>query len=554
MFRYRGQRKRFDPTADLSGVPQDVPAGYDNIQPSGFIEDGVIDVAAFASTIRPVQLVDSLPALPDSEYPVGSVVYLTTDGKLYRNVADSWTAAVGSAEGGVEPVAALPTLPDADYPVGSVVYLTTDGKLYRNVADAWTKAVDGGDITASTITGDKILAGEIETSHMAANSIDGDRITAGTLDAAKIVANSIEAGQIAAGAIATDELAANAVTAAKIAANEITAEKLKIGSNGNLIRNPSFEDGDASVLDAYVVVGTTDDETLLRGWQAQDGTMEVNHLTSGNARTGTRIGAFRTTALNSRLWQLIPVLSNRTYRLGGLHWKGSAGGVTSRLRANTVDAAGATVSFNVMFADTTSGSPVREEMTYTIPASGVSYLRIELLANGTPGGTEVFAWEDLQLELLSDNLVNSAAEVTIDSGGITVINGAVTVASDSGSTVVIDGTSQMFKIQATGTQTRAFPAAGNVATASTTISGTDATPQAALFQTSYTNASSALRTTGTAILSTLGAGGGHMDSRSTSYVDISASDNRINLTAESALVNPGTTATHRYYLLKEAGI
>lgn len=72
----------------------------------------------------------------------------------------------------VETVSSLPALPDSDYPQGAVVFLTTDSKLYRSTGSAWTKAVDGGDITADTILGNSIVAGEITAAHLSVNKLD----------------------------------------------------------------------------------------------------------------------------------------------------------------------------------------------------------------------------------------------------------------------------------------------------------------------------------------------------------------------------------------------
>lgn len=61
----------------------------------------------------------------------------------------------------VEKVTSLPAMPDADYPEGMVVYLTGDSKLYRSTGAAWTKAADGGDITAGSVTADKMDVAEL---------------------------------------------------------------------------------------------------------------------------------------------------------------------------------------------------------------------------------------------------------------------------------------------------------------------------------------------------------------------------------------------------------
>ena len=46
-------------------------------------------------------------------------------------------------------VDALPTLPDPAYPAGSVVWLSTDGKLYRGDGTTWTSEVSAGDVTGT---------------------------------------------------------------------------------------------------------------------------------------------------------------------------------------------------------------------------------------------------------------------------------------------------------------------------------------------------------------------------------------------------------------------
>ncbi len=87
------------------------------------IAPATITTAAFASTIRPVEIVNTLP-----------VVF-------------------------------------TNYPEGSVVFLTTNDKLYRSTGSAWTVATDGADIVANSITGGKIAAGAISTTELFAGEI-----------------------------------------------------------------------------------------------------------------------------------------------------------------------------------------------------------------------------------------------------------------------------------------------------------------------------------------------------------------------------------------------
>jgi len=205
------------------------------------LADGIISaLALFATDLRPISSVGTLPELPDANYPIGAVVYLTTDAKLYRNVANVWDASAAASDitgtltasqigsinsdqitglilaGQISSIAAtqitgaisadqigsitigqvtgqavdtLPELPDVAYPIGSYVVLSTDGKLYRNAANVWTVAVAAGDLTGS-ITASQI--GSVNASAIT-GSITSDQIT--SLVATKIT-GSITAEQI----------------------------------------------------------------------------------------------------------------------------------------------------------------------------------------------------------------------------------------------------------------------------------------------------------------------------------------------------------------------
>lgn len=91
-----------------------------------------------------------------------------------------------SLAGLVDVVATLPTLPDTDYPTGKVVFLTSDNKLYRNAAGTWTKATDGADIVADTITAGAIATGAIGADEIAANAVTAAKIAAAAITATKL--------------------------------------------------------------------------------------------------------------------------------------------------------------------------------------------------------------------------------------------------------------------------------------------------------------------------------------------------------------------------------
>lgn len=82
----------------------------------------------------------------------------------------------------VELVTVLPTTGNFE---GRMVYLTTDDKLYRHDGAAFLLAVDGADITAATISGDRMIA----------NTITAGEIQAGAIGASELAAVNIEVGK-----------------------------------------------------------------------------------------------------------------------------------------------------------------------------------------------------------------------------------------------------------------------------------------------------------------------------------------------------------------------
>lgn len=79
----------------LGAVPYELAH---TVQPGDITAGAVNDLANFASTLRPVTIVSSLPSLPSSAYPTGALVYLTSNNKVYRNSAGTWTLAVDGAD------------------------------------------------------------------------------------------------------------------------------------------------------------------------------------------------------------------------------------------------------------------------------------------------------------------------------------------------------------------------------------------------------------------------------------------------------------------------
>lgn len=219
--------------------------------------------------------VDELPDLPDAAYPPGnSVVFLRVDdppnegGKLYRNVADVWTAAVPAADitdldtsaiesDGVAP-ASSPT-PTVEAGIGSLVARWTPVanndlvfyEVHVSASSSFTpsgltlygetpgasmvirKLPSGAAFAALTTYYVKLVAKDEDGSASAGSQGSAqvaqagtDDIAANAITAAKVATDTLTANEIAASAITTSELASGSVTAAKIVAGTITSTEI----------------------------------------------------------------------------------------------------------------------------------------------------------------------------------------------------------------------------------------------------------------------------------------------------------------------------------------
>jgi len=171
---------------------------------------------------------------------------------------------------------ALPTLPHTKYPIGVLVYLTTDGKLYRNVADVWTSEVAAVDVQGQ-IAGTQISDGAISTPKILTNAITAGKISAGAIVAGDGVISNLAIGNahIINGTITNAKIAALAVDNAKV--SSLSAAKITFGSmSGDRIA--------VNTLNGNRVIANTIDVVALRA-----GTVSVAvELTSPIVRYGNR--------------------------------------------------------------------------------------------------------------------------------------------------------------------------------------------------------------------------------------------------------------------------
>lgn len=204
------------------------------------IADAAISTAKFAQGIQPVSVVNALPAV--SGYTGPSVVFLTTDGKIYRMSGGAWTSAVPATDLTGQITSTQITdnaITTAKITAGAI----TTGKLAAGAVTANEIAADtitSGNIAAGAITASEIASGAVTTAKLSAGAVTANELAAGSVTTAKLTAGAVTANELAAnsvtanaintGAVTTAKLAAGAVTADTIAANAVTAAAINAGA------------------------------------------------------------------------------------------------------------------------------------------------------------------------------------------------------------------------------------------------------------------------------------------------------------------------------------
>lgn len=194
-------------------------------------------------------------------------------------------------------------------------------------------------------------------------------------------------------------------------------------------------------------------------------------------------------------------------------------------------------------------------------------MTFDLFRAGRPG--QWFLDHDPSLSIkpaaFAQDILNDGATVTVDENGLTVIEGAITV-TNAGETVIIDGTSNMFKIQASGT-TSVTQAANTVGTSAVTLTalGPLAASPGHLGFISDTEAATDPRALGSAESNTTGfvaaTSGGAVTLRTVvtlwrawSYTLLNGSSVPVITLALFNASTSSVTTFLRYYILKEAAL
>lgn len=225
------------------------------------ITSGSVDEASFAAGVEPIKIVSELPN--PTGYTGATIVFLTSDNKLYRYTGTAWTSSIAAGDvtgelsatnfgQSLRPVEVVSVLPSTGNFQGRVVVLTSNNKLYRYTGTSWTVAVETSDLTG-TIGANQIAANAVTTDKLDANAVTTAKISSGAITTDLLAATSVTAAKLAAAAVAADKIAANAITTDKISANAITGDKIAANTiTGGLIAASGIISSAAQINDAVI--------------------------------------------------------------------------------------------------------------------------------------------------------------------------------------------------------------------------------------------------------------------------------------------------------------
>jgi hypothetical protein len=126
-----------------------------------------------------------------------------------------------------------------------------------------TDTITANEIAAHTITADEIEAGTITANEIASHTITSDKIYAGAITTATLDANAVTTIKLDALAVTTEKLAAGAVTADKIDTRTITADLIAAGTiTANEVDTTSLVAYTAGITGSLTIVG--DGEIVLK--------------------------------------------------------------------------------------------------------------------------------------------------------------------------------------------------------------------------------------------------------------------------------------------------
>jgi hypothetical protein len=173
---------------NITAVSPTIDSGSLNLSA---VYEGITYTAQFSVSKNRIGFEIVSSPLPTTDLFEGRMVFLSDNDKLYRYTGTAWTAAVDGGDispgtlaatafaSNIKPVEIVSSpLPTTGLVDGRIVFLTNDKKLYRysTAIPGWTKSTDGADIVANSITAGQIQAGAIGATQIAAGAITTNKL------------------------------------------------------------------------------------------------------------------------------------------------------------------------------------------------------------------------------------------------------------------------------------------------------------------------------------------------------------------------------------------
>ena len=257
------------------------------------VEVANVDIARFASTVRPIALFSSDPSLPDSNYPAGTYGFNVTS-HAFKRVNDAGNAWVLAINGG------------KDIQAGSITATQID-TTSLNAAVAALGYATITYLTANYITASAIAASYATFGYLGANYLTAASIAANYATIAALHAETIDVSRLSAGTVSVSSDTNPVITVKRNTSSlqtSISPQGVKIlDSAGNLAVNlTAGSTGDLSLyyqgaskarLSSIFSGGNGSLElTALSGggrfFVSADGTLEFGPLPSSNPGAGSK--------------------------------------------------------------------------------------------------------------------------------------------------------------------------------------------------------------------------------------------------------------------------
>jgi predicted phage tail protein len=179
------------------------------------LEDGIINTAKFAQSIKPVMLITSLGD-PGEE---GDIAFNEVDSQLYQMTNGSWIPFIDF-------VAIKGTIQAAQIAAIDAVKIT--GQITETqISDS---AITTPKLAAAAVLAGNIAAGAVQALQISSGAVTADKVAALSISSDKLAAQSVILGKVAAGAIGATEIAAEAIKATHLAADFQLTRSAQIGT------------------------------------------------------------------------------------------------------------------------------------------------------------------------------------------------------------------------------------------------------------------------------------------------------------------------------------